>query len=155
MYTQCPECLSVFSLGAQALVQAHGYVMCGHCGAGFDSLATLSEQLPPEPFQELPRVGGEGLDVPPLPLGVERVEGQRALARTAQPGDHDQAVAGQVEVHPLEVVDADASKLHLACVFAQVRSPLALMLSGPELTGQSKGRFGPSQLNRLGRSCRF
>ena len=54
MYTQCPECLSVFSLGAQALVQAHGYVVCGHCGAGFDSLATLNEQLPPEPFQQLP-----------------------------------------------------------------------------------------------------
>lgn len=54
MYTQCPECLSVFSLGAQTLVQAHGMVTCGHCGAQFDSLATLGEQLPPEPFELLP-----------------------------------------------------------------------------------------------------
>ena len=71
MYTQCPECLSVFSLGAQALVQAHGYVMCGHCGAGFDSLATLSEQLPPEPFQELP-VNEQALVPPRIELVVYR-----------------------------------------------------------------------------------
>ncbi|HZX69661.1 MAG TPA: zinc-ribbon and DUF3426 domain-containing protein [Rhodanobacter sp.] len=54
MYTQCPECLSVFSLDAHTLAQAHGHVMCGHCGAGFDSVATLTDQLPPEPFVELP-----------------------------------------------------------------------------------------------------
>jgi len=54
MYTQCPECLSVFSLDAHTLAQAHGYVLCGHCRAGFDSLATLTEHLPPEPFRELP-----------------------------------------------------------------------------------------------------
>ncbi|MBA2077122.1 zinc-ribbon and DUF3426 domain-containing protein [Rhodanobacter sp. PCA2] len=71
MYTQCPECLSVFSLGAQALVQAHGYVTCGHCGADFDSLATLNEQLPPEPFQELP-VNEQGLAPPCIELVVYR-----------------------------------------------------------------------------------
>ncbi len=53
MYTQCPECLSVFSLDAQTLAKAHGHVLCGHCDANFDSLATLTEQLPPEPFNEL------------------------------------------------------------------------------------------------------
>ena len=36
-----------------------------------------------ELFEELAGVGREGLDVPPLPLGVERVERQRALARPA------------------------------------------------------------------------
>ncbi len=71
MYAQCPECLSVFSLGALALVQAHGYVMCGHCGAGFDSLATLSDQLPPEPFQELP-LNEQALAPPRLELVVYR-----------------------------------------------------------------------------------
>lgn len=54
MYTQCPECLSVFSLDAHTLAQAHGHVLCGHCGASFDSVATLTDQLPPEPFVELP-----------------------------------------------------------------------------------------------------
>lgn len=54
MYTQCPECLSVFSLDAQTLAKAHGHVVCGHCNASFDSLATLTDQLPPEPFVEMP-----------------------------------------------------------------------------------------------------
>jgi predicted Zn finger-like uncharacterized protein len=54
MYTQCPECRSVFSLDAQTLAEAHGQVVCGYCQAAFDSLATLGEQLPPEPFTELP-----------------------------------------------------------------------------------------------------
>ncbi|MBD8872168.1 zinc-ribbon and DUF3426 domain-containing protein [Rhodanobacter sp. DHB23] len=71
MYAQCPECLSVFSLGAQALVQAHGYVLCGHCGAGFDSLATLSEQLPPEPFREMP-LNEQALAPPRIELVVYR-----------------------------------------------------------------------------------
>ena len=82
MYTQCPECLSVFSLSAQALVQAHGYVQCGHCGAGFDSLATLSEQLPPEPFQELP-TNEQALVPPRIELVVYRP--QPAAAEVAVP----------------------------------------------------------------------
>ncbi|EIL98952.1 DUF3426 domain-containing protein [Rhodanobacter denitrificans] len=71
MYTQCPECLSVFSLDAQTLAQAHGHVVCGHCEAGFDSLATLAEQLPPEPFVELP-LNQPALQPPRLDLVVYR-----------------------------------------------------------------------------------
>ena len=47
MYTQCPECLSVFSLDAQTLAKAHGHVVCGHCEASFDSLATLARATHP------------------------------------------------------------------------------------------------------------
>ncbi|QAU24181.1 DUF3426 domain-containing protein [Dyella sp. M7H15-1] len=54
MYTQCPECLSVFSVDARTLAQAHGFVMCGHCSASFDCISTLADHLPPEPFAELP-----------------------------------------------------------------------------------------------------
>lgn len=54
MYTQCPECLSVFLLSAQALAQGRGNLSCGHCGAVFDGLATLTDKLPAEPFGELP-----------------------------------------------------------------------------------------------------
>lgn len=71
MYTQCPECFSVFSLDARTLAQAHGYVMCGHCSAGFDSLATLTEQLPPDPFHELP-VNEPAFEPPQLDLVVYR-----------------------------------------------------------------------------------
>jgi predicted Zn finger-like uncharacterized protein len=71
MYTQCPECLSVFSLDAQTLAKAHGYVVCGHCEAGFDSLATLAEQLPSEPFVELP-LNQPSLEPPQVDLVVYR-----------------------------------------------------------------------------------
>ncbi len=71
MYTQCPECLSVFSLDAQTLAKAHGHVVCGHCEAGFDSLATLAEQLPPEPFAELP-LNEPAFEPPLLDLVVYR-----------------------------------------------------------------------------------
>ena len=71
MYTQCPECLSVFSVDARTLAQAHGFVMCGHCGAGFDSIATLADQLPPEPFHELP-AHDPGVEPPRLELAVYR-----------------------------------------------------------------------------------
>ncbi|WP_266170409.1 zinc-ribbon and DUF3426 domain-containing protein [Dyella subtropica] len=53
MYAQCPDCLTVFSMDAETLAQARGHVVCGHCQARFDALATLSSQLPPEPFQHL------------------------------------------------------------------------------------------------------
>ncbi|MEO8747970.1 MAG: zinc-ribbon and DUF3426 domain-containing protein [Rhodanobacter sp.] len=53
MYTQCPECMSVFSLSAHTLGRARGYLLCGHCGAQFDGLATLTDKLPVEPFGQL------------------------------------------------------------------------------------------------------
>lgn len=71
MYTQCPECLSVFSLDAHTLVQAHGHVVCGHCNASFDSIATLTEQLPPEPFRELP-INDQAYQPPRIDLVVYR-----------------------------------------------------------------------------------
>lgn len=71
MYTQCPECLSVFSVDARALAQAHGFVMCGHCGAGFDCIATLADQLPPEPFNEL-SAHEPGVEPPRLEAAVYR-----------------------------------------------------------------------------------
>ena len=58
--------------------------------------------------EELARVGGERLDVAALPLGVDRVEGEARLARAGEPGDHDQRVAGQLDVDVLEVVLAGA-----------------------------------------------
>ncbi len=54
--------------------------------------------------EELPRVRRQRLDVAPLPLGVDGVEGKARLARAGQPGDDHQGVAGQPQVEVLEVV---------------------------------------------------
>ena len=53
MYTQCPECLTIFKLGGTELGAARGSVRCGHCAATFDALRTIAEQLPPEPIEQL------------------------------------------------------------------------------------------------------
>jgi len=67
MYTQCPECLTIYKLGAAELAESHGSVRCGHCAAVFDALRTLTEQLPPEPVHHLdPRPGS----APPPQLSV-------------------------------------------------------------------------------------
>ena len=60
-------------------------------------------------LEELPRVGGQRLDVAALAFGVDRVEGERRLARARQAGDDDQLVARDVDVDVLEVVDAGAA----------------------------------------------
>jgi len=53
MYTQCPECLTVYKVEAESLVPACGCLRCGHCGSIFNALGTLAAQLPPEPFTRL------------------------------------------------------------------------------------------------------
>ncbi|HET6433438.1 zinc-ribbon and DUF3426 domain-containing protein [Dyella sp.] len=71
MYTQCPECLTVFSLDADALAPAGGHVQCGHCDQVFDALACLVAQLPPEPFTRLAPPVAAG-SPPRLELAVYR-----------------------------------------------------------------------------------
>ena len=60
---------------------------------------------------ELPGVGAEALDVAPLALGVDRVHGQRGLARAARAAADGQLVAGDVDVDVLEVVLPGAADL--------------------------------------------
>ena len=99
MYTQCPECLSVFSLDAQTLTKAHGHVVCGHCNASFGSLATLTEQLPPEPFVELP-INEPAFEPPLLDLVIYRPSPEPAAVtpdassavQEPLPGDFSQLV---------------------------------------------------------------
>ncbi|QWT19039.1 zinc-ribbon domain-containing protein [Bacillus sp. NP157] len=54
MYTQCPDCLTVYKLEAELLVPACGCLRCSHCDAVFNALGTLAAHLPPEPFTRLP-----------------------------------------------------------------------------------------------------
>ena len=61
------------------------------------------------PLEKLPGVGGQRLDVAALSFGVDRVEGERRLARSADAGDDDQLAGGQRDVDVLEVVRARAA----------------------------------------------
>ena len=60
-------------------------------------------------LQKHPRVRGQALHVPPLTLGVKRVEHQARLARSRNAGDDNQAVARQIERDVFEVVGARAA----------------------------------------------
>ena len=53
---------------------------------------------------ELAGVRAEALDVTPLTLGVDRVHGQRTLARAARAAEHGHRVAANAGVHVLQVV---------------------------------------------------
>ena len=54
--------------------------------------------------EELPGIRGEAFDVLALALGVDGVEGERGLARSAQAGDDHQLVARDVQREVLQVV---------------------------------------------------
>ena len=56
------------------------------------------------PLEELLGVGRERLDVPPLALGVERVEGERALAGARGSGDDGERPVRQLDGDSLQVV---------------------------------------------------
>jgi len=75
MYTQCPECLTIYKIAAELLAQGRGSARCGHCAATFDVLRTLTESLPDEPFEELPLAAT--IDIPPqLSVPALRPQGQ-------------------------------------------------------------------------------
>ncbi|HET6804106.1 MAG TPA: zinc-ribbon and DUF3426 domain-containing protein [Frateuria sp.] len=71
MYTQCPDCRTVFSLDAGVLAHARGAVICGNCETLFDALDTLADQLPPEPFRLLPG-NARSEEAPRLEVAVYR-----------------------------------------------------------------------------------
>jgi len=50
----------------------------------------------------------------PLPLRVDRVEGERGLARPAQPGNHGERVSRYFDVDILEVVLARPAHRYLS-----------------------------------------
>ena len=54
--------------------------------------------------EELPGVGRQRFDVAALTLGVDRVQGQRTLARTARPAADGHLLARQLDGDVLEVV---------------------------------------------------
>ena len=54
--------------------------------------------------QKLARVCRKTLHIPPLPLGIERVERERRLPRTAQPGNHRQTVPRNPDIDIFQIV---------------------------------------------------
>lgn len=87
MFTQCPECLTIYKVGASELAAARGNARCAHCNALFDTLSTLSEQLPPEPIDRLARNEEQGKP-PQLALSVFRPNRSGQGTLFFDPDDH-------------------------------------------------------------------
>jgi len=95
MYTQCPECLTVYKVGAATLAEGHGSARCGHCAAVFDMLRSLTDQLPDEPFQQL--AGHPGAGAAPPQLSVPAL---RPTRNASAAGTRDQATLFDPDERP-------------------------------------------------------
>ena len=84
MYTQCPECLTIYKVAAELIGQGHGSARCGHCAATFDVLRSLADSLPLESFEfgvrELMRLGTEVNVLGPAPLRALMARSARQIA---------------------------------------------------------------------------
>ena len=77
MYTQCPQCNTVFRIYAQQLTQARGQVRCGICNHSFSALESLTEHL-------------DRFRVPPAP-GIEAAQAAKRTGQPAHEERHPQA----------------------------------------------------------------
>ncbi len=59
--------------------------------------------------QKLPGIGRQAFDIAPLPFGIDRVKGQRRLARARQAREHHQLVARNIQIDILQVMLARAA----------------------------------------------
>src|ERR1700675_4086276 len=67
------------------------------------------------PLQKLPRVCGQRFDVTPLPLGVNRVESERRLARTGNASDDGQCIVLDLKINVLEVMNPGPANNNAIC----------------------------------------
>jgi predicted Zn finger-like uncharacterized protein len=73
VYTQCPDCATVFRVTAETLRAAQGDVRCGVCATSFNALENLSEQaFRAAPEDEAPSAD-DSMTVEELP-GTENIE---------------------------------------------------------------------------------
>lgn len=73
MYTQCPDCATVFRVTAEALRIAQGDVRCGVCSTSFNALENLSERAFNPALEAEPPLPDDSMTVEELP-GGENIE---------------------------------------------------------------------------------
>ena len=83
-------------------IAVRGLLLDGHDRAQARDLVHVGALHRPD---ELPRIGRKGLHVAALSLGIDRIEGQRRLARAREARDDHQLVARNLQVHVFQVVD--------------------------------------------------
>lgn len=84
MYTQCPDCATVFRVTAETLRAAQGDVRCGVCATSFNALENLSEQPFRATSAEDASLSDDSMTVEELP-GTENIELSAPAELTAVP----------------------------------------------------------------------
>ena len=94
VYTQCPDCATVFRVTAEALRAAQGDVRCGVCSTTFNALENLSEKaFKAELAAEVPPPS-DSMTVEELP-GNENIELSSPVELTTVPDPQPENAAGQ------------------------------------------------------------
>ena len=127
MYTQCPDCATVFRVTADALRTAQGNVRCGVCSTSFNALENLSE----EPFRAAPGsdespAAEDTMTVEEMP-GTENIELSTAAEAVRQIGPAEEQsfeFDGDVEDLDRLFVEMPAAELqHMAAAARAGESP--------------------------------
>ncbi len=136
MYTQCPDCATVFRVTADALRAAQGDVRCGVCSTTFNALENLSE----EPFRSAP--GSEDSPAPEDTITVEELPGNEDIElSTAAENETTDAAPAEEQSFEFDADIEDLDRLfvempatdHLRHMAAAIRSgePPALVTIDP------------------------
>lgn len=119
MYTQCPQCRTIFEINEDALQASLGIVRCGHCSERFDALRTLSESLPAGPEAALPEHDPEAL-APTLtsaiaPGGMQAAaQPARGSASEAVPSNDDTLATAQPDEAWFDAFSGDRARALIA-----------------------------------------
>ena len=92
MYTQCPDCATVFRITAEALRAAQGDVRCGVCSTSFNALENLSEQEFKASAEDEAPSPDDSMTVEELP-GNENIELSAPIELVAVPNAPEAPVA--------------------------------------------------------------
>jgi predicted Zn finger-like uncharacterized protein len=95
MYTQCPQCRTVYRLQVESLASARGRFRCGHCGTVFDGLERLVDKLPETPFQDLRVADGDGAPVVLAIPAMRPAPVQSSLLQEAKPARREPRLPGE------------------------------------------------------------
>lgn len=120
MYTQCPDCTTVFRITAEVLRVAQGDVRCGVCSTSFNALENLSEQAFEAAPEDAAPSPGDSMTVEELP-GAEDTELSAPVELVAVPD----AAPEPAPAPPVgEAADFDSTDEHPILVLDESDEPM-------------------------------
>ena len=126
MYTQCPDCATVFRVTTDALRLAQGNVRCGVCSTSFNALENLSE----EAFRNGPE--RDDLPAPEDTITVEEMPGTEniELSTAAEAGPSSEAAPADEQSFEFDGDAADLDRLFVEMPATELHHMAAVARTG-------------------------